>query len=82
MENGPTIEGRLPPRSTAPFEAGYEFSPQKMGYRKCTDSHVLSFNVPGTYQVYSWIESEKGEVLSRSQFCVFEIVLPAATMGA
>lgn len=84
VENGPTIEGRLPPREAFPFEACYEFTPQKMGYRRClgTDGQVLSFQMPGNYQVFAWFEDAKGHCVSRSQFCAFEVVLPAASMGA
>lgn len=84
LENGPTIEGRLPAREAYPYESCYEFSPQKMGYRRSlgTPDQVLSLQIPGTYQVFAWIEDPKGESVSRSQFCAFEVVLPAASMGA
>lgn len=90
-DNGPVIEGRIPARDSMSFEEGYQFCPGKIGYRTICESTgeetnnnssppTFIFSLPGIYKVFAWIENLSTGETSRTQYCVFEIVVP--TSGA
>ena len=69
---GPTVQGRIPPKETCPFEDGYIFSQTAVGYRSRGPGALWNFDLslPGEYRLMC----KSGD--NQEVFRIFEVSKP------